>query len=37
MQACAGSLTKGKEADVVVLKRQLDVRRVFLRGQPFEP
>ncbi len=28
-----GSLTKGKDADIVVLNRQLSVRHVFIRGQ----
>jgi N-acetylglucosamine-6-phosphate deacetylase len=30
-----GSLTKGKTADIVVLSRQLRVKKVYLEGQPF--
>jgi N-acetylglucosamine-6-phosphate deacetylase len=30
-----GSLSTGKEADIVILKRQLGVRHVFLKGQRF--
>jgi N-acetylglucosamine-6-phosphate deacetylase len=30
-----GSLTPGKRADLVVLDRELNVRRVFIDGEPF--
>ncbi len=31
-----GSLTKGKTADIVVLSRQLRVKKVYIEGQPFQ-
>jgi N-acetylglucosamine-6-phosphate deacetylase len=31
-----GSIEKGKRADLLILGRKLDVRRVFISGEPFD-
>ncbi|MEZ6075079.1 MAG: amidohydrolase family protein [Pirellulaceae bacterium] len=32
-----GSIEVGKQADLLVLSKQLKVKKVFVRGEPFEP